>query len=136
MILLVWFHNLIFSSLLKNLNLSWFMFIKSLYLKTVVSFELMNVKFSLKQSPTNKIMNRYFFIPYKVIFPVIIPIKNANRNNNCKSKKWLNSIKTPKAMTKTMDILIVQNFIKYLMKLNNRFILKSTYNYCTTCERL
>ena len=112
------------------------MFIKSLYLKTIVSFELTNVKFSLKQSPTNKIMNRYFFIPYKVIFPVIIPIKNANKNNNCKSKKWPNSIKTPKAMTKIMDILIVQNFIKYLMKSNNRVIIKSINNYCTLSARL
>ena len=70
----------------------------------------------------NKTVKRYFFILYKVLFPVISPINNANRNNNCKSKKWPNIIITHNTMTKTMDILIVQNFIKYLMKSNSKFI--------------
>ena len=71
---------------------------------------------------TNKTVKRYFFILYKVLFPVISPINNANKNNNCKSKKWPNIIKTHNTMTKTMDILMVQNFIKYLMKSNSKFI--------------
>ena len=36
-------------------------------------------------------------------------------------------------MTAKMNALIVQNFIKYLMKSNNWLISKSTKNYRTIC---
>ena len=57
-------------------------------------------------------------------------------NKGSKSMKWFINTKMPITMTKTMDILIVQNFIKYLMKSYNWFITKSTNNHPTMCWRL
>jgi len=74
----------------------------------------------------NKIKVFFMISPYKVVFSVIIPIKNANRNNNSKSKKWLNSIKTPKAMTKIMEIALSQGLHKPQLLLYKYMI---SFNY-------